>query len=362
MIPYRDLSVKDPQLKNELLAAVDRVLSHGRLILGPEVGEFEEAIAGACQTKYAVGVNSGTDALFLALRALGIGAGDEVITTPLSWVATANAITMTGAKPVFADIGEDYNINPDRIAEAITPKVKAIMPVHFTGQLCDMRRILAIAEEHSIHVVEDGAQAFGASQDGRPCGSFGTIGCFSMNPMKTLGGYGEAGAVVTNDPNLRDRVDSLRYAGTINKEDCHRPSLNGRLDTMQAAMLLVALKYLPKKIARRREIASFYRGRLEKIVGCPQENPGQFHTYYSYTITSPRRDALKDHLASNGVETKIQHPILLPHHTAYNGFFNSDIPVAKRLVEEILCLPNQEDLTDKELAIVVDQVSAFCNT
>ncbi|MBF0454441.1 MAG: DegT/DnrJ/EryC1/StrS family aminotransferase [Magnetococcales bacterium] len=359
MIPYRDLSVQDPQMKAALLAAVDRVLSHGRLILGPEVQQFEEAMASACQSRYAVGVNSGTDALFLALRALDIGPGDGVITTPLSWIATGNAITMTGAKPVFVDVGRDLNINPDLIEAAITPAVKAIMPVHFTGQLCRITEIVEIAQRHGLAVIEDGAQAFGARYGEKPAGSFGTLGCFSMNPMKMLAGYGEAGVVVMNDPLLRDKIDSLRYAGTINKEDCHRPSLNGRLDTLQAAMIMVALAYLPEKIARRREISRFYAERLSGIVGCPGENPGYFHTYYSYTILCERRDELQAFLAVRGVETKIQHPILLPYHTAYKGSHPCSIPVAEQLVTQILCLPNQENLSWEALQTITDLVVEF---
>lgn len=358
-IAYRDLSVTDPSMRRALLDAVDTVLLHGRLLLGPEVEAFEKSVAAHCQKKYAVGVNSGTDALFLALKSLGIGPGDEVITTPLSWIATANTIVLCGATPVFVDIGEDLNINPELIFQAITKKTKAILPVHFTGKLCNMDRILDIAQAHNLYVVEDAAQAFGASHRGRMAGSFGHVNCFSMNPMKVYCAYGEAGAIVTDDLHIYDTLLSLRYAGTINKEDCHRPSLNGRIDTVQAAMLLVSLTYLDEKIKRLQEIASFYANRLGGFLTCP--DPGEcFHVYYSYTIITEQRDDLKAYLHDRGIETKIQHPILMPHHTAYKKMYGqTNLPVAERLVEQILCIPNHEKLTQTELAYIVKTIKDF---
>lgn len=359
-IPYRDLSVKDSSLKDELLQAVERVFAHGRIILGPEVEEFEQQVAGFCQKRYAVGVNSGTDALYLALRSLDVGAGDEVITTPLSWIATLNAIVLTGATPVFVDIAEDLNINSQLISEAITPKTKVILPVHFTGRLCNIPAILEIAAKakQTIYVVEDAAQAFGAHLDGAPAGSFGQVNCFSMNPMKLLSAYGEAGAIVTDDAQLYQKLRSLRYAGTVNKEDCHYPSLNGRIDTIQAAMLLVNLRYLQKKIELRRKIAEFYRAALKDVVTCPQEDDAS-HTYYSYTIIAEDRERLKDYLYSQGIETKVQHPILMPEHRAYRHLPKFHIPVAERLVGKILCIPNQETLTFQETEYVADCIRKF---
>lgn len=357
-VPYRDLSIKDSVLKKELLASVEKVLSHGRIILGPEVTEFESQISSFCKRRYAVGMNSGTDALYLALRSLGISYGDEVITTPLSWIATLNAITLTGAKPVFIDIADDLNINPDLIESAITSKTKAILPVHFTGKICDMEKIIAIAHKHKLFVVEDAAQAFGARRDGIGAGSFGNIGAFSMNPMKVLCGYGEAGAVVTDDKDIYDRLVSLRYAGTVNKEDCHFPSLNGRLDTIQAAMLLVNLKYLKAKIKRTQKIAQKYTEALGDTVGCPGDDETS-NVYYSYTITTPRRDELMSYLESKGIETKIQHPILMPYHTAYKGSYQSHIPNAQRLVNQILCIPNEETLEPEQADYVINSIKEF---
>ena len=214
-IPYMDLSVRDPVLKAELLQAVDQVLSHGRIILGPEVDDLEQRIAERSQKSHAVGLNSGTDALFLAMKSLGVGPGDEVITTALSWIATANAIVLCGATPVFVDIGEDLNINADLIAEAMTPKTRVILPVHWGGLPCDMAKIMEIADQNGVSVIEDAAQAFGSHINGAMTGSFGQVNCFSMNPMKIFNAYGDAGAVVTDDDSLYEKLVSLRYGGTV---------------------------------------------------------------------------------------------------------------------------------------------------
>lgn len=358
-VPFLDLSVKDTELKSELLEAVDRVLSHGRFILGPEHDEFEQAMAERCQRHFGIGVGSGSDALYLALRALEIGPGDEVITTPLTWVATTNAIVLNGATPVFVDIRDDFNIDPALIDDAITERTKAILPVHFTGQCCDMDTIMDIAGKHDIPVIEDAAQAFGATHRENPAGSFGRMACFSMNPMKVLRGYGEAGTVVTDDEPLRDRLASLRYAGTLNKEDCHWPSINGRLDTLQAAMLLVNLKRIDATIEKRRQVAKAYDALLGNVVQCPTENENCQHGYYSYTIVGERRDDLKAHLLEKGIETKIQHPFLMPNHSAYRGKYQAHIPRAEKLVAGLLCIPSHEDMTPDGIDYVGQCIREF---
>ena len=358
-VAYLDLRVKSLERKKKLLNAVDAVLTHGRIILGPEVELFERRIADHCDTKYAVGVGSGTDALYLALRSLDIGPGDQVITTPLSWIATVNAIVLCGATPIFVDVGEDMNINADLIESAITIKTKAILPVHYTGRMCDMEKIVQIATHNNIHIVEDAAQAFGANINGAMAGSFGDVSAFSMNAMKVFNSYGEAGAVVTNNEDLANKLRSLSYGGTINKEDCHYPSLNGRMDTIQASMLLVSMGYLEEKIARRRKIAQYYTDSLNDVVTCPEEDRS-FQVYYSYVVRTDKRDQLKSYLESKGVETKIHYPILMPFHTAYREQYSDcDLPVAKRVVNEILSIPNHEDLSDAEVEYVVNCIRAF---
>ena len=358
-VRYRDLSVTDPVIKQELLDAVDAVLTHGRIILGPEVDAFEKLLADYCGRKYAVGMRCGTDALYLGLRSLGVGPGDEVITTPLSWIATLNAIVNCGATPVCADIGEDLNIDPERIDAAVTPKTKAILPVHFTGRICKMDNIMNIAGKYNLFVIEDAAQGFGARLNGKPSGSFGHIGCFSMNAMKVFCSYGEAGAALTDDDAVYEKLVSYRYHGTVNKEDCHTPSINGRIDTLQAAMMLVNFKYLDQRIARLREIARIYDMHLEGVVKCPPAD-NSFHTYYSYNIVVENRDRFEKYLLDRGIETKIQHPILMPYHTAYrNRLTPFDIPVAEKMVKHIICIPNHEKLRDEEVEYVVKIIKAY---
>ena len=357
-VPYRDLRVTDPNRKQELLRVVEKILSHGKIYLGPEHDQFEKEIAEYCQTQFAVGVSSGTDALYFALRCLDLGPGDEVILPPLSWVASLNAVFLCGATPVFVDITEDLNINAELIHEAITPKTKAILPIHFTGKLCDIKKINAIAEQHGLFVVEDAAQSFGAELDGEKAGSFGTLGCLSMNPMKLLCAYGEAGVVVTDNEQLAKRIKSLRHAGTINKDDCHEPSFNGRLDTIQAGMLSINLKYLQSKLDRLKAIATHYNENLKHLVICPQD-PSTNHVYYTYTILTQRRDELKEYLASKNIETQIQHPILMPNQTAYRHLPRYNIPVAEKVVDQILCLPNHEHLSDEQVEYVIACIKEF---
>ena len=358
-IPYMDLRVQSKKKKKKLLLAVDRVLSHGRIILGPEVKQFEDKIASICHTRHAVGVGSGTDALYLALRSLDIGIGDEVITSPLSWIATVNAIKLCGAMPVFVDIGDDMNINASLIEDAITAKTKAILPVHYTGKMCDMVKISSIISDKDIFIVEDAAQAFGANIHGAMAGSFGEISAFSMNAMKGLNSYGEAGAVVTSSEVLAKKLRALSYAGTIDKEDCHYPSLNGRMDTIQAAMLLVNMEYLEAKIKRRQEIARYYTETLKDLIVCPKEDDS-FQVYYNYVVRSEKRDELKSYLDLRGVETKIHYPILMPFHTAYrDDYLDCDLPVAKQTVTEILSIPNHEEMKDSEVEYVAECIREF---
>ncbi len=357
-IPFLDLSVRDPDHKRELLDAIAAVLDHGRILMGPEHDQFEVEVAKLCGRRFGVGVGSGTDALYLGLRALDIGPGDEVITTPLTWVATTNAVVLCGATPVFVDIADDLNMNPDLIEDAITPRTKAILPVHFTGLMCDMERIEAIAKKHGLIVVEDAAQAFGARLGDRPAGSWGRLSCFSMNPMKVLAAYGEAGAVATDDEALAERLRSLRYAGTVNRENCREPSVNGRLDTVQAAMLLVNLRRLDARIEARRRVAALYNELLSDVVKTPIERPGDRHGYYSYTVLAEGRDGLRDHLADVGIETKVLHPYLMHKHDAYRERFKANVPMAEALVEKILCLPAHQDMADDAVARVAEAVRA----
>jgi dTDP-4-amino-4,6-dideoxygalactose transaminase len=358
-VPFLDLRIHDADERAALMRAVERVFEHGRIVLGPEVDELERRVAARVGRRHAVGVASGTDACYLALRGLGIGPGDEVVTTSLSWIATANAVALTGATPVFADIGDDLNIDPAGAERCITPRTRAIMPVHYTGKMCDMDAIMAIAARHGLHVVEDASQAFDAEFGGRKSGSFGVLGCFSMNPMKVLAACGEAGMIVTDRDDLRERLIALRYNGTVNREECVTPSHNGRLDTLQAAILLERLDRVGGIVTRRRQIAGWYAELLGGVVGTPVERRGDVDIYYTYQIRAPRRDELKAQLESRGVETKIQHPYLMCQQPAYQPQPADACPNATRLQREILCLPVHEKLERADVEYVADCVRAF---
>jgi len=360
-IRFRDLSVSDPIMKEKLLNAVDRVLTHGQFIMGDEVKEFEKKVADYCGTKYCVGVSSGTDAIYLALRTLDLAPQDEVITTSLSWIATLNAIHIVGAKPVFVDIADDLNINAELIESAITPNTKVILPVHYTGRLCDMNSILKIAKKHDLAVVEDAAQAFGAMTGGCYAGSFGTLSAFSMNPMKVFPGYGEAGAVLTNNKVAYEKLLALRYLGMVNKEVCYYPSLNAKIDTIQAAMMNVSFNYLEQNIGRRIEIANYYTNELKDVVRCPgiDQSSDSRSVFFDYTVIADSRDELKDYLEMNGIETKIKHPILMPQQPAYKHLYNQSFPVGEKAVKEILCLPIHEKLTLSDLDYIIHHIKRF---
>ncbi|MBF0311428.1 MAG: DegT/DnrJ/EryC1/StrS family aminotransferase [Magnetococcales bacterium] len=358
-IPFLDLRVSDAATRQRLLAAVERVLLHGRMILGPEVTELEEKMAGFLGRRFALSVGSGSAALFLALRALGLGPGDEVITTSLSWIATANAIAMTGATPVFADIRDDLNIDPDSVARLITPRTRAILPVHYTGKIAPMEALQALAARNDLLLVEDAAQAFGAKQKGRPAGSFGILSCFSMNSMKVFASCGEAGLITTDGDSLHEKLLALRYNGTVNRETCLLPGLNDRMDTLQAAILLERFKDLPELLERRRTIAARYRERLRGVVGLPEESPGCQDAWYTFTVRAERRDALQAFLSQTGIETKIQHPILMPHQPAYRQAPRDRLSNAERLVEHILCLPAHEKMSPDQVDAVAERIVRF---
>ena len=360
-VRFRDLSTTDQALKTKLMDAVERVLDHGHLIGGPEIELFEAEFANRCDREYCVGVNSGTSALYLALRAVNAGAGDEVITTPLSWISTLQAIVACGAKPVFADIGADLNIDANQVEALITPYTKAIVPVHFNGRLCDLPRLREIVDRRQLHLIEDAAQAFGAQTNGQVAGSVGDIAAFSLNPMKNPAGYGEAGAVVTNDAALRERLLRLRQVGMGSGEICLEPSLNFKMDTLQAALIGVNMARTADITKRRIEIAHRYTERLSEFVKCPDNNhgPDQPSVYFDYPILANRRDALKAHLEAQGIEVKIKHTPLMPDQPAFKGLLSADVPVAREAIKRLLNLPIHEKLTNEEVDYVAECVRGF---
>lgn len=361
-VRFRDLAVTDVSVRQLLLNAVEEVLISGQLLMGPKVELFEKAMADYCGRQYCVGVSSGTDAVYLALRALGIGAGDEVITTSLSWVATLNAIVMTGAVPVIVDIARDQNIDPDKIEAAITNRTKVVLPVHFTGRLCDMTTIRHIADRHDLLVIEDAAQAMGARTETYRAGGLGDAAAFSFNPMKVFPGYGEAGAVVTDDASVDARLRELRYLGTKEKEVCVELSLNAKMDEIQAAMLLPGFDLLDGLIDKRIALARAYSEKLAGTVECPPPpEPGDYTSnFFDYQIYAPDRDGLRAHLAEKGVETKVKHPVLLPDHPAFSHLARPDIPVAEYIAGHMLSIPLHEKMTDEDVDYVVDAIQEYC--
>lgn len=357
-IPYIDIPRQHAPLKNELLAAIGRVIDHGNFILGPEVTEFEEEFARLCGVKYAVGVNSGTDALVFAMRALGIGDGDEVITVPNSFVASTTCVRMVGARPVFVDAGSDYNIDPSLIEAAITPKTRAILPVHLTGRPADMDALMEIAGRRGIHVVEDCAQSVAAMHNGRAVGSFGEIGCFSLHPLKTLNACGDGGMLTTSDPQLYETLRIMRNIGLRTRDDCVMWSPNSRLDTVQAAVLLVKLRHLNAWTEQRRANAELYRRQLREVneIEIPADRPNDYAVYHTFVVQADRRDKLREHLASRGIGTAIHYPVPIHLSTAGSelGYGRGSFPVAERQAGRIVSLPVYPEMGET----AIHQVSA----
>jgi dTDP-4-amino-4,6-dideoxygalactose transaminase len=361
----RDLSIQAPELRARLLNVVDELLRDGRLLMGPAVEQWEEMIANYCGARYCVGVSSGTNAIYLALRAFDIGPGDEVIVPAMSWIATANAVVVAGATPVFVDVGDDLNIDVSDAEAAITPKTRAILPVHYTGRLCDMTSIRAVAERHGLLLIEDAAQAFGAADGTGRAGGFGDAAALSLNPMKVFPGFGEVGAVLVDDPEICERLRALRYLGTVNKEICVEPSLNHKIDAIQAAMMLVSYDGVEPALVRRLEIASRYYQRLKDLVGCPEaprSTADRRSVFFDYTITTPRRTDMRRFLEARGIEVKIRHPLLMSQQPAYRHLNLRPLPNAEYLVKRILSLPIHEKLDDGQVDYVVEQVSNFNST
>ena len=367
-IGFLDVKKEYKSIKKEIDAAMGRVLNSGQFIGGEEIEKFEKEIAKFCGVKYAIGVNSGTDALFLSLKALGIGAGDEVITTPFTFIATAEVIANLGAKPVFIDIEpKTFNIDSFKIEEKITKKTKAIIPVHLFGQMAKMDEIMDIAKRYKIYVVEDAAQSLGAEYKGEKAGTIGDVGCFSFFPSKNLGAYGDGGMVVTNKKELADKIRLLRNHGSSPKNKYKNLILgtNSRLDAIQAAILRVKLKYLSKWNRKRAEVAKYYSKKLAVIkkVITPIISSGRTHTFYSYVIRAgnQERNNLVKYLDRKGIPTMIYYP--LPLHLQpcleYLGYKKSDFPEAEKAAKEVLSLPIFPEITKKEQDYIITKIKEF---
>jgi dTDP-4-amino-4,6-dideoxygalactose transaminase len=362
-IPAEDLTRQYAAIADEVRAALDAVLPRGKYTLGPDLAAFEQEFAAYCDCRYALGIANGTEALHLALAALGIGPGDEVITVCNTYAATAFAISYVGARPVFVDVDEKtFNLNVGEVAHKITPRTRAILPVHLYGQPVEMEPLLELARAHNLRVVEDAAHAHGATYHGRKVGSLGDIGCFSFYPSKVLGAYGDGGAITTNDRSLYERIKVLRYMGQRVKHAHEEIGFQQRLDELQAAVLRVKLRHLDEWIAQRRQWAGEYERRLGALpVITPYLEPDRTHVYYLYTLRTPNRDALREFLSERGIGTQIIYPTLVPFQKAYQGlgYHPGDFPVAEVLAREIVCLPMFPELTRDEVASVADYIACF---
>lgn len=363
-VPYTNFAEEAAPLRKELIQAFERVLDSGRYILGPQLAAFEAEFAQYCGTSYAAGVGSGTDALHLALRALGVGAGDEVITAPNSFVATAAAIALTGARPIFADILHDGNLDPVRAEAAITSRTKAIIPVHLTGRPAQMLEIVAIAKRHGLCVIEDAAQAVGARFAGRRVGGWSDIACFSLNPLKNLRAFGDGGVVTTNSEALYRRIIQMRSHGLANREQCDFWSFNTRLDEVQAAWLRVQLPHLDQWTEARRRLAFRYNDLLRNYVEVPEEGPDEYCVYQTYVVRTEQRDELQRYLRENGVEALVHYATAIHQQPAAQGlrYAATDFPDTMRCVNRILSLPLYPGLSDVQQNRVANLIGRFCRS
>ncbi len=364
MIPFLDLKAQYRQIEQEVLPAVTEAMAAGAFIGGPQVTGFEEEFAEFSDSSYCVGLNSGTDALRFALMAAGVGPGDEVITVPNTFIATTEAISQSGARPVFADIKADTcNIDPEQVQKRITPRTRAIIPVHLYGQPADLDALLQIAKQHNLIVIEDACQAHGALYKGKKAGSIGLAGCFSFYPGKNLGAFGEAGATVTQDKALADKMKMIRDHGQEKKYYHQMEGYNGRLDAIQAAVLRIKLKRLQAWNDSRRRNAALYTQLLSDVPGVtpPVEAPFASSVYHLYVIHLDRRDALQQYLAEKGVATGLHYPLPLHLQTAYKHFGHKpgDFPVAERSAARLLSLPMFAELAASQIEYIVDAIKQF---
>ena len=360
-VPYTDFPAQNAGVRDELRGAFDDVLDSGHYIQGPNVAAFEREFADYCDAPYATGVANGTCSLHLVLRAMGVGPGDEVITAPNSFFASAAAISLVGARIVFADVNEDSNLDPDAIEAAVTDRTRAIMPVHLTGRPVDMVRIQAIADTHGLGILEDAAQAVGSSFRGQKVGSWGTVASFSLHPLKSLHAFGDAGIVTARDESIITDVAQRKNHGLVDRGTCAEWSFNCRLDEVQAALLRVQLRNVDAKIAERRRLAHRYHDLLRELVLVPEEREGEVHTYQTYLIQASDRDALQTHLRANGVEAIVHYavPLHLQPAAADLGYTVGSFPVTERLSDSILSLPLFPGMSQTQQDRVVAEIAAF---
>ena len=362
-IPFVDLARQFRSLESELAKAFLDVGRSGVYIMGERLEQFEKNAADYCGVKHCLGVADGSDALFLVLKAFGIGPGDEVITAANSFIASAWVIAAVGAKPVLVDVCEDFNIDPSLIENAITPKTRAIIPVHLTGRPAQMKEILEIAVKNDIKVIEDAAQAIGARYFDKPVGGLGHAAGFSLHPLKNLGVYGDGGLITTNDDTLISKLRLLRNHGLRNRDECEIWGFNSRLDSMQAAFGDIKLKRLSQWNLRCREIAALYSKGLSSHVQVPFDKPHEECVYHNFVIRTDRRDDLMSHLKEHGVDTRVHYPIPIHMQDAAKdlGYKPGDMPLSEMYAKTMVSLPIYPELTNEEVNYVISTVSGFYN-
>ncbi|MBQ4846325.1 DegT/DnrJ/EryC1/StrS family aminotransferase [Pseudoalteromonas sp. MMG005] len=360
-VPFLKLSISENEQENILLA-IKSVLNHGQFIQGPEHNLLEKKVAELCNRKYCIAVGSGTDALFLTFKVLGIGRGQEVITTPLSWIASTNAFVMHGATPVFADIDNTLNIDPEHVDRLINEKTAAILAVDYAGHPANYERLVEISKKYKIPLIEDGSQAFGAKYNNQTVGSFGLVSCISMNPMKPLSALGEAGVILTDDSLLYEQFIAARYSGMVNKELCYKPSINCRMDTIQAAILLEKLKNYEKVTHRRQTIAQKYIQKLSPYVSFPSISADTSHAYYLFLLYTEHRESLFNFLNENQIEARIRDSILIPSQPCYEHYDSVELKKARQAADLLLAIPAHEKMTDEQVEFVILKVIEFYET
>ena len=357
-VPFVNLVSQYMNFREELIEEFDKFCKRGEYILSETLLEFEERIAEYCETKFALGVGNGSDALFLVMKALGIGRGDEVITCPNSFYATAWAIVATGAKPVFVDVREDYNMDADKLENVITDRTKAIVPVHLTGRPARMDQINKISKKYNLHVIEDAAQAIGARFKGKRVGSFGIAAGFSLHPVKNLSVYGDGGIITTNKYDLYDKLKKLRNHGLVNRDECVLWGYNSRLDPLQAGFASIKLKKLESRNERCREIAEFYCNQLRDYVWVPKDDDSEESVYHNYIIKTEYRDELSAFLSNQGIGSCVHYPIPIHLQQMANdlGYKVGDFPITERLAKTMLSLPIYPELSENEISYVTENI------
>lgn len=360
-VRMRDLSIQDREVQRELHDKLQAVLESGELILGSSVSELELQVSNLVASPHSISCSSASSGLYLALKSLGIGNGDEVVTTPMTWLVTGSAILQVGATPVFVDVDENYNMNPEEFSRAINKKTKAVLVVHYYGRLADIEQICAVASQHGIMVIEDSAQAFGLRRNGSYSGTFGDVGVYSFSPMKVIGGLGDNGLVVCKSQSIAERLKTLRHAGTVDKEWCISPEGKHLMDSLHASFLTSFINRMDETIQKRRNAALKYHSVLETLVTVPDLGENFEHSAYDYAIRLQNRDSLHNYLTLNGIESRIRHPYLVSEQPVHRKSISHSLTRAKKYVKEIICLPIHNNIREEEIEYVSLKIREWFN-